>query len=173
MAAKKQNALTDEQKQKWQDIFANHEPKTASTMYALHTVAQHWVETEVIIEKAAVQEADENGPKWTPDYDDRDSVGEFFSERDMARYMHDKIMVPMHRYSCIVKCPLPLSRGNCSGCLKHLKRNAACKNSNSRTSELIPKWRKLQNSVKSSTVFGSRNALNLKPSTICRKSATA
>lgn len=96
--------MTDEAKQKWQAIFADWQItiKTYSTMGALHTLAQHWVENEVIIERAATEEAEINGPKWTPDWDDRDSVGEFHSERDLARYMHDKIMIPMHRQSCIV-----------------------------------------------------------------------
>ena len=76
--------------------------KTYSTLGALHTLAQHWVENEVIIERAANEEADKNGPKWTPDYEDRDSIGEYFAERDLARDLNDKIMLPMHRYSCIV-----------------------------------------------------------------------
>jgi hypothetical protein len=97
-------AMTDESKQKWQAIIADWQLtiKTYSTMAALHTLAQHWVENELIIERAATEEAEINGPKWTPDYDDRDSVGEFHSERDMARYMHDTILIPMHRHSCIV-----------------------------------------------------------------------
>jgi hypothetical protein len=97
-------AMTDEAKQKWQAIIADWQLtiKTYSTMSALHTLAQHWVENEVIIERAANEEAEINGPKWEPDYNDRDSVGEFHSERDMARYMHDTILIPMHRYSCIV-----------------------------------------------------------------------
>jgi hypothetical protein len=71
-------------------------------MGALHTLAQYWVENEVIIERAAVEEVEKNMPKWTPDYDDPDSVGEFRAEQDMAREMHDKMMIPTHRYSCIV-----------------------------------------------------------------------
>lgn len=76
--------------------------KTYSTMGALHTLAQHWVENELIIEQAAGAEADKNGPQWTPDYEDEDSMGEYFAMRDLARNLHDKIMLPMHRYSCIV-----------------------------------------------------------------------
>jgi hypothetical protein len=97
-------AMTDESKQKWIAKIADCEltKKTYSTMAALNTLAQHWVENEVIIERAANEEAEINGPKWKPDWDDRDSVGEFLSERDMARYMHDTILIPMHRYSCIV-----------------------------------------------------------------------
>ncbi len=39
---------------------------------------------------------------WKPDYDDKDSIGEYLAQRDLARDMHDKIMLPMHRSSCIV-----------------------------------------------------------------------
>jgi len=97
-------AMSDESKQKWKAIFADYQLtiKTYSTLGALHTLAQHWVENEVIIERAANEEADKNGPKWTPDYEDRDSMGEYFAERDLARDLHDKTMLPMHRYSCIV-----------------------------------------------------------------------
>src|SRR6266404_6872487 len=97
-------ALTDESKQKWKALFADyqHTAKAYSTLGALHTLAQHWVENEIIIERAANEEADKNGPKWTPDYVDRDSMGEYFAERDLARDLHDKTMLPMHRYSCIV-----------------------------------------------------------------------
>jgi hypothetical protein len=94
--------MTPDEKQKWRDIFADMRLNSYSTMYALHKVAQHWVENESIIERAAEEEADLNGPKWTPDYDDQDSMGEFYAERDLARDMHDHIMIPMHRYSCIV-----------------------------------------------------------------------
>ena len=97
-------AMTDEQKQKWKDIIADHQRtvKTYSTMAALHRLAQHWVENEIIIEGAATREADLSGPQWKPDPDDEDSVGEYLALRDLARDMHDKTMIPMHRYSCIV-----------------------------------------------------------------------
>lgn len=96
--------MTDESKQKWQAIFADYEltKKTYSTMGALHTLAEYWVENEIIIERAAVEEVEKNRPTWTPDYNDEDSIGEFRAEQDMAREMHDKTMIPMHRYSCVV-----------------------------------------------------------------------
>jgi hypothetical protein len=100
--------MTDEEKektmQKWGPIWADAQltKKTYSTLGALNTLAQHWVENEIIIERAAVEEVETNGPKWKPDTDDQDSMGEFFAERDMARYMHDNTLLPMHRYSCIV-----------------------------------------------------------------------
>ena len=42
--------MTDESKQKWQDLFAEMglAEKTYATMGALHTLAQQWVENEVI-----------------------------------------------------------------------------------------------------------------------------
>jgi hypothetical protein len=69
-------------------------------MYALHSLAQHWVENEALIERAAKEEIEQSGPKWTPKTDEEYSV--FFAERSVARMMHDDIMIPMHRYSCIV-----------------------------------------------------------------------
>jgi hypothetical protein len=100
MGSPHRHALTPEQREKWEKRFREYEPKTNSTMYALRSVAQHWVENESLIERAAKEEVKQNGPKWTPK--DDDEVGEFLSERDVARMMHDDILIPMHRYSCIV-----------------------------------------------------------------------
>jgi hypothetical protein len=96
--------ISDASKQKWQDIFADYDRtvKTYSTMGALHSLAEYWVENEVIIERAAVEEVEKNRPTWTPDYNDEDSIGEFRAEQDTAREMHDKTLIPTHRYSCIV-----------------------------------------------------------------------
>jgi hypothetical protein len=60
-------AMTDESKQKWKAIMADYQVavKTYTTMGALHTLAQHWVENELIIERAANEEADKNGTKMT------------------------------------------------------------------------------------------------------------
>lgn len=71
-------------------------------MSALHTLAQYWVENEFIIERAAAEEVDLNGPKWTYDQNDEESVGEYLAERSAARDWHDRTMIPMHRYSCVV-----------------------------------------------------------------------
>lgn len=96
--------MADEQKQPWEPILADYQRtvKTYSTMSALHTVAEYWVETENIIEQAAVKEVEQNGPKWQPDSNDDDSIGEFLSEKDLARYTHDQVLIPMHRFSSIV-----------------------------------------------------------------------
>jgi hypothetical protein len=96
--------MADEHKQKWQSFFAEMQltVRTYSTMGALYTLTQYWVENEVIIERAAVEEVENNGPKWTPDYGDENSIGEFRAEQQVARDMHDQTMIPMHRYSCVV-----------------------------------------------------------------------
>lgn len=94
--------MTEEQKQKFRATLSDWQLtiKTYSTMNALHTLAQHWVENELIIEQAAKDEVERNGPKWEPK--DEQEIGELLAERGVARMMHDDIMYPMHRYSCIV-----------------------------------------------------------------------
>ena len=100
--------MSEEQKQelqqKWQNTFAEYQrtQKTYITMSALHTLAQYWVENELIIENAAAQEVTSNGPQWNPNPNDEDSMGEYYMECKMARAMHDTTMIPMHRQSCIV-----------------------------------------------------------------------
>jgi hypothetical protein len=96
--------MSEDSKQKVKGIFAEYDrtQKTYSTMGALHTLAQYWVENEIIIEQAASAEAKANEPKWTPNWDDEAEVSEWHWERDTAREMHDKTLIPMHRYSCIV-----------------------------------------------------------------------
>jgi hypothetical protein len=76
------------------------ESKTFDTFYALDSFVQYWAENEKLIENAADEEVERSGPKWEPK--DEDQLGEYFMERDMARYLHDKILIPMLRYSCIV-----------------------------------------------------------------------
>lgn len=79
-----------------------YEPKTNATMFALNSVAEHWVETEILIEKDALDEVEQRGPTWTPNPDDNDEISQFLSEKDAPRLMHDQIFIPMQRYSCIV-----------------------------------------------------------------------
>jgi hypothetical protein len=100
MGSHNRRAMTPDQREKWIKIFREHEPKTHSTMSALHSLAQHWVENEALIERAAKEEVNQNGPKWTPKNDEE--ISEFVAERSEARMMHDDIMIPVHRYSCIV-----------------------------------------------------------------------
>src|ERR1035438_9783090 len=108
MGSHNRRAMTPDQREKWIKIFREHEPKTHSTMYALHSLAQHWVANEALIEQAAKEEVEQSGPKWTPKTDEDISV--FFAERSVARMMHDDIMIPMHRYSCIVMLSTTVER---------------------------------------------------------------
>ena len=96
--------MSEESKQKWKDTFAEYSRtlKTYTTMSALHTLAQYWVENEFIIEQAAKNEVDLNGPKWRPARDDQDEISEYIMEQDLARYLHDNTLIPIHRYSSIV-----------------------------------------------------------------------
>lgn len=102
--AKAMKEMTAETKQRVQNTFDdyNRTGKTYHTMSALHSLAQYWAENEIIIERAAKEEAEKNGPQWKPDLYDEDSIGEFFAERDVARIMHDQTLIPMHRFSSIV-----------------------------------------------------------------------
>jgi hypothetical protein len=100
MAAPQKRTLTVDQKNNLKAIFAEHDPKTDPTLYALNAVIENWVETEVLIERDAKAEIDKNLPKWTPE--NEEEYGEFCAERDQARMLHDQIMIPMHRYSCVV-----------------------------------------------------------------------
>jgi hypothetical protein len=79
-----------------------HEPKTLWTMTALNSVIQHWVEAEVLIKRAAIEQVILYGPKWSPDVNDENSVGEHLAEMSLAREFQDRTMIPLHRFSCIV-----------------------------------------------------------------------
>ena len=59
-----EKTITDESKQKWHELIADYDRtvKTYSTMGALHTLAEYWVENEIIIERAAVEEVEKNSP---------------------------------------------------------------------------------------------------------------
>ena len=108
--------LTPEQKAKWIKIFSENDVKTASAMYAIRSVAQHFVETENLIEADAQNEVQKNLPTWTPSNDNE--IGEFMFERDQARQLHDETLIPMQRYSCIVMLFIVIERE-----LRHLMAN--------------------------------------------------
>jgi hypothetical protein len=84
------STMTDEAKQKVLATFDEWQRtiKTYSTMSALHTLAQYWVETEVIFEQAAAKEAALFEPH-SP-------------AASLLRAKHDHTLIPTHRYSCIV-----------------------------------------------------------------------
>lgn len=92
--------MNEENKKKWLDVFSQYEQKTDPTLYSLHAVIQHWLETEKLIESDAKEEVKKNKPTWTPENEDEHS--QYLSEQDQARLLHDQILIPMHRYSCMV-----------------------------------------------------------------------
>jgi hypothetical protein len=82
--------------------------KTFDTMYALDSFGQYWLENEALIKKAGDAEEDNSGPKWSPK--DEDELGEYHMEIRDARRLHDEIMAPMFRYSCIVMLHVIIER---------------------------------------------------------------
>ena len=82
---------------KWNLDF---EWNTFDTLYALDSFASYCLENEALIQKAADEEEARFGPKWTPK--DEEESAEYKMERNTARHLHDEIMTPMFRYSCIV-----------------------------------------------------------------------
>ena len=82
---------------KWNLDF---EWNTFDTLYALDSFGKYWLENEALIQKAADEEEAKFGPKWTPN--DEEELAEYHMERSTARHLHDEIMTPIFRYSCIV-----------------------------------------------------------------------
>lgn len=74
--------------------------KTFDTQFALESFGSYWRENERLILHAAEAEEARNGPKWKPRT--QDELGEFHMERSNARYLHDEIVLPTFRYSCVV-----------------------------------------------------------------------
>jgi hypothetical protein len=102
--------MTPDEEAKWNKFLADYDPNTASTMYATHSVAQHFVENEILIAKDAQNEIQRNLPKWRPDNDNEDEIREYLFEQDQARLLHDETLIPMHRYSCIVMLYIVVER---------------------------------------------------------------
>jgi hypothetical protein len=101
--------MTPDEKAKWSKVFAEYDAKTASSMYALRSIAHHFVENEILIERDAQNEVQKNLPKLKPPTSD-DEISEFMFERDQARQLHDETLIPMHRYSCIVMLYITVER---------------------------------------------------------------
>lgn len=74
--------------------------KTFDTLYALESFADYWAENEKLIKIAADEQEKKHAPTWTPT--DDDERGEYDMEVRNIRHLHDKIMIPMFRQSCIV-----------------------------------------------------------------------
>jgi hypothetical protein len=82
------------------DLSLDFEWKTFDSLYALDSFGTYWSENEVLIQKAADEAEVQYGPKWKPT--DEQEYGEYRAEVDAVRHLHDEIMTPMFRYSCIV-----------------------------------------------------------------------
>ena len=74
--------------------------KTFDTLYALESFADYWAENEKLIKIAADEQEKKHAPKWTPT--DDDERGEYDMEVRNIRHLHDEVMIPMFRQSCIV-----------------------------------------------------------------------
>jgi hypothetical protein len=76
------------------------EVRTYETLAVLDSVGQSWARNEELIDRDADDEVKVSGPKWQPS--DDEELGEYYMEVGITRHLHDMIMTPMHRYSCIV-----------------------------------------------------------------------
>ena len=74
--------------------------KTFDTFYALNSFGDFWKENERLILSAANAEEARSGPKWKPQT--REDYPEFDMELRAARHLHDEIVLPTFRYSCLV-----------------------------------------------------------------------
>lgn len=81
-------------------ILGTPDCKTFHTLYALDSFRAYWLENERLINKEADAEETRNWPKWTPKTPEE--YAEFNMERRDARHLHDEIMIPTFRYSCVV-----------------------------------------------------------------------
>ena len=73
--------------------------KTFDTLYALGSVHKYVEENERLIISAAADAERNQGPDWQPA--NKDEVGEYLEEKRMARHLHDEIVTPVFRYSCV------------------------------------------------------------------------
>jgi hypothetical protein len=74
--------------------------KSFDALYALNSFGEYWIENERLIQTAAKNEEKQFAPKWTPK--DDEEYAEYSMEIENIRHLHDKIMTPTFRYSCIV-----------------------------------------------------------------------
>lgn len=73
---------------------------TFKTLYAIQSIINHWVDTEIIISKDASLESYRMAdmlPIVTPD--NFDSIS---ANIKTARFLHDNLYIPMQRYSCVL-----------------------------------------------------------------------
>lgn len=76
------------------------ERKTYDTLYAIDSFRSYWRENERLISREADRLEIIDSPKWRPQTEDE--RGEFDAEKEIARYFHDKEMLPTFRYSSVV-----------------------------------------------------------------------
>jgi hypothetical protein len=81
-------------------LLEEPEWKTVETFFALDTFRVYWLENERLIKAAAERAEQRNWPQWTPKT--REQYAEFNMERGIARHLHDEIVTPPFRYSCLV-----------------------------------------------------------------------
>jgi hypothetical protein len=80
--------------------IVKREWKTYDTLHAIDSFRSYWRVNEGLISQDADRLEEINAPKWTPHTEEEH--GEFYSEKQMARYFHDNQMLPTFRYSCVV-----------------------------------------------------------------------
>ena len=76
------------------------ERKTYDTLHTIDSFYSYWQENERLISQEADRLEIANAPKWQPQTEEEH--GEFDSEKEVARYFHDKEMLPTFRYSSVV-----------------------------------------------------------------------
>lgn len=82
--------------------------KTCDTLYAIDSFYSYWQENERLISQEAARLQVTNAPKWIPQTEAEH--GEFDSEKEMASYFHNKVMLPDFRYSCVIMLWMILER---------------------------------------------------------------
>ena len=76
------------------------EPKTFDTLYALESFRKYCEENERLITEAAEEQERLHGPDWHPKTEEE--LGEYHEFKRISRHLHDEIVTPVFRYSCVV-----------------------------------------------------------------------
>ena len=74
--------------------------KAFDSLFALESFGDYWLENERLILEAAEAGEARHGPKWKPRT--HEELGEFHDELRHVRHLHDEIVLPTFRYSCLV-----------------------------------------------------------------------
>ena len=81
-------------------MIITYQWRTFETFYALQSLGNYWVENERWITAYALESEEAGRPKWVPETEDEE--GEYRHEMDMARQLHDHVLFPTFRYSCVI-----------------------------------------------------------------------